>query len=151
MVQDLDLTPLGIINLAVNKEKDSFSAFAKAAQVCSGLKLRRTLNQLALEELRHILRLMEMSEGLSGDPLEVIDLTIPITPSYTELLGQEEEVLGAAIRSERESRDFYRNIIDQIPPGGETAEVRQLLQDLIREEEQHEESLKLLTLVKRDR
>ena len=149
MAQNLDLTPQGIIALAVNKEKDSFSAFAKAAQVCSALKLRRTLNQLAIEELRHILRLMEMSEGLSGDPLEIIDLTIPLSPSYTELLGQEEEVLGAAIRSERESREFYRGIIDQISPGGETEEVRQLLQDLIREEEQHEESLKLLTIAKR--
>ena len=149
MAQDLDLTPMGIITLAVNKEKDSFSAFAKAAQVCSALKLRRTLNQLAIEELRHILRLMQMSEGLSGDPLEIIDLTIPLSPSYTEILGQEEEVLGAAIRSERESREFYRSIIDQIPLGGETEEVRRLLQDLIREEEQHEESLKLLTLTKR--
>lgn len=151
MAGDYDLTLHGIVKLAINKEKDSFSAFAKAAQVCSQVKLKRTLNQLATEELRHILKLMEMSEKLPVDPLEVIDLTIPQSPSYAEFLGPEEEVMGAAIRSERESRDFYYGIINKLPPGSQSDRVRDLLQDLIREEEQHEESLKLLTLAKRDR
>lgn len=44
-----------ILLLAIAKEKTSFARLAAAAQACTDPKARRLYNQLALDELKHLL------------------------------------------------------------------------------------------------
>jgi hypothetical protein len=50
---------------------------AAAAQACTCPKARRLYNQLALDELRHLLTLVSVMDGLADDCLTQLDLNFP--------------------------------------------------------------------------
>jgi hypothetical protein len=58
-----------VILMAIAQEKESYAQLAAAACGCTCQKARRLYNQLALDELRHLLTLVSLMDGLADDCL----------------------------------------------------------------------------------
>ncbi len=137
------LNVLELLKLALNKEKDSFATLSNAGSLCSEKRLKKTLNKLAMEELKHILMLMDLSQVSSVDPLGEIDLRFPEVKRYPPGLKGEEEALRACMGSELESITLFMDLVDRAQEQ-EDDDVLRLLQQLVEEEEKHKKTLENL-------
>ncbi|MEK6661218.1 MAG: hypothetical protein AABY63_04975, partial [candidate division NC10 bacterium] len=112
-----------IILLAIAKEKLSFARLAAAAQACDNPKAKRLYNQLALDELKHLLTLVSLMDGLAGDWLTRLDLTLPLADRHDTLPQTEEAILRSTMEEEELSENFFGQIQERcrrfnIPSGG---------------------------------
>jgi rubrerythrin len=121
-----------ILLLAIAKEKTSFARLAAAAQACTDPKARRRYNQLALDELKHLLTLVSLMDGLADDWLARLDLTFPLTDPPDPLPQTEEAILGFVVEEER-SQGFLGGLGKQ----ADRAELFSLLDSLRADEEDH--------------
>jgi rubrerythrin len=122
-----------VILLAIAKEKASYAQFASAAQACTCPKARRLYNQLALDELKHLLTLVSLMDGLADDCLTQLDLTFPGGESRKLLTQSEDTLLRSTMAEEERSQDFFNNVA--LGVNGE--ELVSLLETLRIEEEGH--------------
>jgi rubrerythrin len=122
-----------VILLAIAKEKASFTQFASAAQACTSPKARRLYNQLALNELKHLLTLVSLMDGLADNCLGQLDLTFPGGESHGPLTQSEDTLLRSTMAEEERSQDFFNNI----SAGVDREELLSLLETLRLEEEGH--------------
>lgn len=134
-----NLTILDILKLGLAKEKVSFAYLARAGKMTSSTPLKKTLNKLALEELKHVLMLMDLSEISPVNPLEEIDLTF--SPySSREAEETEEELLRACMSTELESISLYMDLVANAQ-AEENDDLLRLLQQLVEEEKEHKRIL----------
>lgn len=63
--------------MAIAKGKAWYVHLAVAGRACPNPQGRRFYNQLALDELRHLLTLVSLMDGLAEDCLDRLDLTSP--------------------------------------------------------------------------
>jgi rubrerythrin len=122
-----------IILMAIAQEKESYAHLAAAARACTCPKARRLYNQLALDELKHLLALVSLMDGLADDCLTQLDLTIPAGELPDPLPQTEDNILRSAIREEEESRRLFSHLAD----GVSREELLSLLGILCAEEEDH--------------
>lgn len=122
-----------IILMAIAKEKASFARLAAAARACSCPKARRLYNQLALDELRHLLTLVSMMDGLAEDCLDQLDLTFPEGDIPEPLPESEDGMLRSAMAEEVRAQELFTSLA--VGVGRE--ELLALLEMLRREEEGH--------------
>ncbi len=124
---------MNVILLAIAKEKASYAQFASAAQACTCPKTRRLYNQLALDELKHLLTLVSLMDGLADDCLAQLDLTFPVDESRTPRTQSEDTLLRSTVAEEERSQDFFQSLAD----GVNREELLSLLETLRFEEEGH--------------
>lgn len=122
-----------IILQAIAKEKASYAHLAAAAQACTCAKARRLYNQLALDELKHLLTLVSLMDGLADDCLTQLDLTIPIGSPPEPLPLSEDSILRSTMDEEERSQDLFANLAQ----GVDREELLSLLEMLRSEEEDH--------------
>lgn len=122
-----------IILQAIAKEKASYAHLAAAAQACTCPKARRLYNQLALDELKHLLTLVSLMDGLADDCLTQLDLTIPISGPPDPLPQSEDSILQSTMAEEERSQDLFAHLAQ----GANREELLTLLQMLRSEEEDH--------------
>ena len=129
-----------IILLAIAKEKLSFTRLAAAAQACDNPKAKRLYNQLALDELKHLLTLVSLMDGLADDWLTRLDLTLPPADRPDTLPQTEEAILRSTTEEEELSKNFFGCLAQEVDRG----ELLDLLQTLRAEEEDHRTRLRSL-------
>jgi rubrerythrin len=121
------------IFLAINREKESFAQLAAAARSCTSPKTRRLYNQLALDELKHILSLVSLLDGLADDWLSDLDLTFPFAEFPEPLPKSEDSLLRLAMKDEEQTQALFSTLAEGV--GRE--ELVSLLDMLRSEEEDH--------------
>jgi rubrerythrin len=122
-----------ILLLAIAREKASYAHLAAAAAASTSPKARRLYNQLALDEMKHLLTLVSVMDGLAEDCLTQLDLMFP-GPSLPDPLPQtEEQILHSTIAEEEDSRQLFAELAE----GASREELRTLLELLCAEEEDH--------------
>jgi rubrerythrin len=127
-----------ILLMAIQREKASFAHLAAVARACTSPQAKRLYNQLALDELKHLLTLVNLLEGLADDWLSRLDLTFPV-PTLTESLPKtEEEILRSTLAEEEQSENFFRHMARAV----EQEELSILLENLRAEEEGHRARLR---------
>lgn len=131
------LTQAEILMLAIEKEKRSFTHLSKAARACTSPAARSLYNQLALDELRHLLTLVSLMDGFSDRWLEELDLTLPQLELPAGAEEDEEAILRSTMAEEERSKDLFA----ELAQGIEDTEILLLLQDLRDEEEGHYQRL----------
>ena len=129
-----------IILLAIAKEKLSFARLAAAAQACDNPKAKRLYNQLALDELKHLLTLVSLMDGLADDWLTRLDLTLPLADRHDTLPQTE----GAILRSTTEEEELSKKLFGRLAQEVDRGELLDLLQTLRAEEEDHRTRLRSL-------
>jgi rubrerythrin len=98
-----------IILTAIAVEKEGYTHLAAAARACTCPKARRLYNQLALDELKHILALVSLLDGVAEDSLNQLDLTFPA--DVLEPLAQSEDaILRSTMMQEARSQTFFSSI-----------------------------------------
>lgn len=122
-----------ILLFAIAKEKQSFARLAAAAQACTNPKARRLYNQLALDELKHLLTLVSLVDGRADDWLARLDLTLPLADLPDPLPQTEEAILRLAVEDEEQSQSF----LDRLAKGVDREEVLALLESVRADEEDH--------------
>ena len=140
MEEDRKLTVFDILKLCLDKEKESFATLSSAGGLCPEKRLKKALNKLALEELKHILMVMDLSRISSVDPLAEVDLRIPELKGAGLSTFDEEEALRACMGSELESISLYMELVNSAQEQ-EDDDVLRLLQQLVEEEERHKKTL----------
>ena len=126
--------------LAITSEKASYAHLAAAASASTSPKARRLYNQLALDELKHLLTLVSVMDGLADDCLTQLDLTFPGSCLPDPLPQTEEQILSSTMAEEEESRRLFADLGD----GADREELRTLLELLCAEEEDHLTRLRTL-------
>jgi len=121
------------ILMAIENEKASFAQLAAAACACSSPKTRRLYNQLALDELKHILSLVSLLDGLTDDCLNVLDLTFPFREAPDPLPRSEDNLLRSAMAEEERAQQLFSALAE----GVSRQELLALLDMLRTEEEDH--------------
>jgi len=121
------------ILLAIAKEKASYVHLAAAARACRNPQGRRLYNQLALDELRHLLTLVSLLDGLAEDCLGRLDLTLPSEDLPDPLPETEEELRRSAMDAEAGKAALYR----ELAAGVDRQELAALLAMLEGEERDH--------------
>ena len=122
-----------IILMAIAKEKESYAHLAAAARACTCQKARRLYNQLALDELRHLLTLVSVMDGLADDCLTQLDLNFPAGDLPDPLPQTEESILRSTMAEEEQSRQLFASLAE----GVDREELQALLELLRAEEEDH--------------
>ncbi len=122
-----------VIFLAIAREKESFAQLAAAARSCTSPKTRRLYNQLALDELRHILSLVSLLDGVSDDWLNDLDLTFPFAELPDPLPPTDDTLLRSAMQGEARTQALFSTLAEGV--GRE--ELVALLDMLRSEEEDH--------------
>ncbi len=123
-----------IILTAIDKVKASFARLTAAAKRCTCPKARRLYNQLALDELRHLLTLVSLMDGVADDCLNQLDLTVPLGDVPETMPQSEEEILRVTMAEERRSQQLFAELAEE-SAGRE--EILALLEMLRAEEEDH--------------
>jgi rubrerythrin len=114
------------------KEKMSFARLAAAAQACTDPKARRLYNQLALDELKHLLTLVSFMDGVADDWLAQLDLTVPL-PDLPDTLSHTEESILRFVKEEEQSQTFF----DGLAGGADGEGLSCMLESLRADEENH--------------
>ncbi|MCX5736407.1 MAG: hypothetical protein NTW68_19160 [candidate division NC10 bacterium] len=122
-----------IILIAIEKEKESYALLASAARASTSPKARRLYNQLALDELRHLLTLVSLMDGLDEDCLAQLDLGFPVAKLPDPLPQTEDSILRSTMAEEERSRQLFI----QLAEGVSREELLSLLEVLRAEEEGH--------------
>ncbi len=122
----------GILLLAIEREKTSFTRLAAAAQACTDPKAKRLYNHLALDELKHLLSLVSLMDGLADDWLAQLNLTLPLADT-PDPLPQTEEAIHQFVIEEERSQGFFGGLAKRV----DRAELCSLLESLRADEEDH--------------
>jgi rubrerythrin len=122
-----------ILFLAIAQEKAAYSHLAAAARACTCPKAKRLYNQLALDEIKHLLTLVSVMDGVADDCLADLDLTFPVGTPPDPLPRTEEGILGTAMAEERRSRQLFENLARNV----DREELSRILEMLRTEEEDH--------------
>ena len=122
-----------IILMAIAKEKESYVHLAAAARACTCPKAKRLYNQLALDELKHLLGLVSLLDGLDDDCLSQLDLTFPAGQLPDPLPQSEDGILLSALAEERQSQQLFADLAE----GVQREEILAVLEILRAEEEDH--------------
>jgi len=125
---------------AIQMEKDAYCRLAAAARACTCPKARRLYNQLALDELKHLLSLVSLMDGVADDWLTHLDLTFPGRELPDPLPESEDAILQSAMAEEERSQTVFAKLAD----GADREEVVSLLELLRAEEEDHLTRLRTL-------
>ncbi|MBI4537514.1 MAG: hypothetical protein HY712_06115 [candidate division NC10 bacterium] len=129
-----------VILKAIAREKASYAHLASAAHTCQNPKARRLYNQLALDELKHLLTLVSLMDGLAEDCMEKLDLTFPSGDSSGRPPEADESILRSALAEEQRKTDLFKDLA----AGCSREELLALLTTLYSEEEGHLARLKSL-------
>jgi len=123
-----------IILMAIAREKESYAHLAGAARACTCPKAKRLYNQLALDELKHLLTLVSMMDGLADDCLAQLDLTFPMESDVPDpLLQTEDSILRSTMAEEQRSQQLFTSLA----VGVDREELLSLFETLRAEEEDH--------------
>lgn len=122
-----------IILMAIAKEKESYVHLAAAARACTCPKARRLYNQLALDELRHLLTLVSLMDGLADDCLTQLDLNFPPGELPDPVPQSEDSILRSTMAAEERSQQLFAHLAE----GVSREELSSLLEILRTEEEDH--------------
>jgi rubrerythrin len=122
-----------IILMAIGMEKEAYTRLAAAARACTCAKARRLYNQLALDELKHLLSLVSLMDGLADDCLDQLDLTFPAAGPPDPLPASEDGILRSTMAEEARSERFFSRIAEDVS----REELLALLETLRAEEEDH--------------
>jgi rubrerythrin len=122
-----------IILMAIAKEKETCAHLAAAARMSTSPKAKRLYNQLALDELKHLLSLVSLLDGLADDCLADLDLTFPAVQFPDPLPQSEDHLLQSALAEERQSQQLFTNLVEV----AEREEILAVLEILRAEEEDH--------------
>jgi len=119
--------------MAIAKEKEACAHLAAAARTCTSPKAKRLYNQLALDELKHLLSLVSLLDGLANDCLTNLDLTFPAGQLPDPLPQSEDGILLSALAEERQSQQLFADLAE----GVQREEILAVLEILRVEEEDH--------------
>ena len=133
-------TESDVILKAIAREKASYAHLAAAARNCQNPQARRLYNQLALDELKHLLALVSLLDSLAEDCLEQLDLTFPVGQQPVSFAQPDDSILRAALAEEQGKTDLFKDLAAGV--SGE--ELLALLTTLYGEEEDHLARLKSL-------
>ena len=122
-----------IILMAIAKEKEACAHLAAAARTSTCPKAKRLYNQLALDELKHLLSLVSLLDGLADDCLAQLDLTFPAGQLPDPLPQSEDSLLQSALAEERQSQRLFTHLAEAV----EREEILAVLEILRVEEEDH--------------
>lgn len=117
---------------SIAKEKVSFARLVAAARACTDLKARRLYNQLALDELKHLLTLVSLMDGLADDWLAQLDFTLPLTDLPDPVSQTQEAILRSTTEKER-TQSFF----SPLAKGADREELLSLMEHLRDDEEDH--------------
>lgn len=122
-----------IILMAIEVEKEAYTHLAAAARACTCPKAKRLYNQLALDELKHLLALVSLMDGLAEDFLNQLDLTFPGGELPEPVPQSEDAILRSTMAEEERSQSFFSRIAEDVS----REELLSLLEVLRAEEEGH--------------
>jgi rubrerythrin len=116
--------------MAIAREKASYAHLAAAAQASTCPKAKRLYNQLALDELRHLLGLVSLMDSFSDDCLTQLDLSFPAGDRSESLPRNDDHLLDTAIAEEQQSQAFFGALAERV-----NREELAAFLELLREEE----------------
>ena len=122
-----------ILLLAIAMEKEAYSHLAAAARACTCPEARRLYNQLALDELKHLLTLVSVMDGLADDCLSHLDLTFPARELPDPLPQSEDSILRSAMAEEQRAQQLFADLAGRV----DRQEILAILEILRAEEEDH--------------
>lgn len=122
-----------VILMAIANEKEACAHLAAAARLSTSRKAKRLYNQLALDELKHLLSLVSLLDGLADDCLAHLDLTFPAGQLPDPLPRSGDRLLQSALAEERQSQQLFTNLAQ----AAEREEILAVLEILRAEEEDH--------------
>lgn len=122
-----------IILSAIANEKASYAHLTAAARTCTCPTAKRLYNQLALDELKHLLTLVSLMDGLADDCLGHLDLTFPAGDLPDSLPQSEDDLLRSTMAEELRSRQFFTDLAESV----DRKEILAILEILRSEEEGH--------------
>lgn len=128
------------ILIAIAKEKRAFARLAAAAQACATPKDKRLYNQLALDELKRVLALVSLMDGLGDEWLTRLDLTLPLSDLPDPVPASDEAILRSTMEGEEQSPGFFH----RLTRGVDREEILALLENLRTEEEDHRTRLRFM-------
>jgi len=128
------------ILLAIAMEKRAFARLAAAAQACPTPKDKRLYNQLALDELKRLLELVSLMDGLADEWLARLDLTLPPADLPDPDPASDEAIQRSATEGKEQSQGFFGHLTQ----GVDREEMLALLEYLRSEEEDHRTRLQFM-------
>lgn len=131
-----------IILLAIARRKQAFARLGGAARACADPRTKRLLNQLALDQLKSLLGLLSVMDGLVDDWLTHLDFTLPRADLPETSVQGDEGVLVRTVGEEEQPQTSS----SPLPREVDREELLDLLESLRVEEEDHRTRLQSLWL-----
>jgi rubrerythrin len=132
-----------LIQLAINREKESFVLYSRAAAQAGSEKVKKVFNRIARDELVHLFTLLSRFEQVYPELCNEVNIIMPI-PEEVEVkrlatINESAKALRCAIREEQQSLQFYLQLANVVEDEG-----ARVLQRIIYDETNHIKALRSL-------
>ena len=132
-----------LIQLAINREKESFVLYSRAAAQAGSEKVKKVFNRIARDELVHLFILLSRFERIYPELCNEVNIIMPI-PEEAEVtrlaaVNKSAEALRSAIREEQQSLQFYLQLANVVEDEG-----ARVLHRIIYDETNHIKALRSL-------
>jgi len=133
-----------LIQLAINREKESFVLYSRAAVQAGSEKVKKVFNRIARDELVHLFTLLSRFEQVYPELCNEVNIIMPI-PEEVEVkrlatINESAKALRCAIREEQQSLQFYLQLANSVEDEG----ARIALQRIVHDETDHIKALSSL-------
>jgi len=133
-----------LIQLAINREKESFVLYSRAAAETGPEKVKKVFNRIARDELDHLFTLLSSFERVYPELCDEVNIIMPI-PEEVKVrrlatIKESAEALHGAIWEEQQSLQFYLQLANVVVEEG----ARIALQRIVHDETDHIKDLSRL-------
>ncbi|MDO8700195.1 MAG: ferritin family protein [Deltaproteobacteria bacterium] len=133
-----------LIQLAINREKESFVLYSRAAVQAGSEKVKKVFNRIARDELVHLFTLLSSFERVYPELCDEVNIIMPI-PEEVKVrrlatIKESAEALHGAIWEEQQSLQFYLQLANVVEEEG----ARIALQRIVHDETDHIKDLSRL-------
>jgi rubrerythrin len=133
-----------LIQLAINREKESFVLYSRAAAETGSEKVKKVFNRIARDELDHLFTLLSRFERVYPELCDEVNIIMPI-PEEVKVrrlatIKESAEALHGAIWEEQQSLQFYLQLANVVEEEG----ARIALQRIVHDETDHIKDLSRL-------
>ena len=133
-----------LIQLAINREKESFVLYSRAAAETGPEKVKKVFNRIARDELDHLFTLLSSFERVYPELCDEVNIIMPI-PEEVKVrrlakIKESAEALHGAIWEEQQSLQFYLQLANSVEDEG----ARIALQRIVHDETDHIKDLSRL-------
>ena len=133
-----------LTQLAINREKESFVLYSRAAAETGSEKVKKVFNRIARDELVHLFTLLSSFELVYPELCNEVNIIMPIPEEVKVMrlatIKESAEALHGAIWEEQQSLQFYLQLANSVEDEG----ARIALQRIVHDETDHIKALSSL-------